>query len=104
MLYFPFKQKKILHKKKMLEAKINVVMENLKNLALFGQILDSPAPSRAKASFFTPEYYIILFLPGTTPQSYSKYVGHCPLFGSYNTRHIGYPITVGTFHSMASTR
>lgn len=40
----------------MLEAKINTLEEKLKNLASSSQILDSPAPFRAKANSSTPDY------------------------------------------------
>ena len=41
-----------------MEAKIDALEERFKNLALFGQILDSPSSSGARASFFTPDYYM----------------------------------------------
>ena len=42
-----------------MEAKLGDLEEKFKSLASSGQILDSPAPSRAKASSFTPDYYML---------------------------------------------
>lgn len=41
-----------------LEVKSGVLEDILKNLASFGQILDSPATSCSKASFLTLDYYM----------------------------------------------